>query len=111
MLDNFLIKNLNSINKACDKYNVERLYVFGSIVDGRFIEGKSDIDMLVEFSDIHTSSDQKPDMLLKLWIRLQSILESKVDLIVNENIDDEHFIKYLNLYKQLVYERIREVND
>lgn len=105
MVDEFLIKHLADIKDICVKNNVERLYVFGSIVDGRFIKGKSDIDMLVEFNEELYSKKENAKSILKLWIQLQSILDTKVDLITNDNIEEAYFKKYLTLYKEIIYDR------
>jgi predicted nucleotidyltransferase len=105
MIDEFIIQNLSEIREVCRKNNVERLYVFGSIVDGRFVKGSSDIDMMVEFNKTLYTKKENSRSLVRLWIQLQTILNTKVDLITSENIEEEYFKKYLRLYKEIVYER------
>lgn len=109
MIDQFLKSKMKLIEKLCITHEVVRLHAFGSIVDGRFKRGKSDIDMMVEF-DSRKSKKVKSRNLLKLWIDLQSILDSKVDLISSENIEGEYFKKYLELYKVRIFERNTEAN-
>jgi len=109
MIDLFLKSRMKPIEKSCIKYEVVRLYAFGSIVDGRFKKGKSDIDMMVQFDSLKSKKENSRN-LLKLWIDLQLILESKVDLITSENIEGEYFKKYLELYKVKIFERNVEVN-
>lgn len=109
MIDPFLESNMKQIEESCIKHNVVYLYAFGSVVDGRFKKGISDIDMLVEF-DSHKSNKENAKNLLKLWIDLQSILDSKVDLISTDNIEGEYFKKYLELYKVKIFERKTEAN-
>ena len=93
MIDPFLKSKIKFIEKSCMQHEVIKLFAFGSIVDGRFKRGKSDIDMMVEF-DSNKSKKENSRNLLKLWIDLQTILDSKVDLISTENIEGEYFKKY-----------------
>lgn len=110
MIDPFLKSFMKTIEKFCIKHDVLRLYAFGSIVDGRFKKGNSDIDMMVVF-DCRKSKKENSRNLLKLWIELQLILDSKVDLISSENIKGQYFKKYLELYKVKIYERNTEANN
>lgn len=105
MIDDYLESKLNEIKEACNANNVAVLYAFGSIVDGRFEKGKSDIDMLVEFDTQKYSKKENSRNLLQLWIELQAILDTKVDLITNENIEGDYFKKYLELYKEKIFEQ------
>lgn len=45
-----LLEKEKEVAKLCRKYNVERLYVFGSVVDGTFNSLESDLDFLVTFN-------------------------------------------------------------
>ncbi|MEN0004440.1 MAG: nucleotidyltransferase domain-containing protein [Bacteroidota bacterium] len=105
MIDEYLQSKLEQVKKACQANQVLRLYAFGSIVDGRFEKGRSDIDLMVEFDTAKFTKKDNAKHLLKLWIALQAILKTKVDLITNENIEGEHFKKYLELYKEKLYDR------
>ena len=106
MIDQFLLEHLDKVKIACKECNVSKLYAFGSIVDGRFVKGKSDVDLLVEFDRKMMSNHEISKALLKLWIRLQGILNCKVDLITSNNIKGHYFKKYLNLYKELIYDEV-----
>jgi predicted nucleotidyltransferase len=103
MIDNFLMSKLVEIRQACKVNNVVNLYAFGSIVDGRYKKGESDIDLMVEFDSKKFSKKENSKHLLKLWMELQLILGAKVDLITNENIKGDYFKKYLELYKENIY--------
>ena len=109
MIDPFLSRHLPQVKKACLNNNVMKLYAFGSIVDGRFILGKSDIDMLVEFDTKTYTKKENSRYLFKLWVELKSIFKCKVDLITNDNIIGEYFEKYLDQYKEIIYDRT-EIN-
>jgi len=47
-MDNLIRKNIRQISELCQRYGVRKLYAFGSVVSGKFIEDSSDIDLLVE---------------------------------------------------------------
>ena len=46
-----LQENIKHINNLCKKYNVLRLYVFGSVLTKQFNKN-SDIDLLVDFDKV-----------------------------------------------------------
>ncbi|QMW03204.1 nucleotidyltransferase family protein [Spirosoma foliorum] len=102
MLHPYFSARLPAIRAVCQAHGVNKLYAFGSIVDGRFIEGKSDIDLFVE---LRTNSPEiKARTLLLLWIDLQRILNCDVDLLTSKCIRGKYFQKYLKLYKVLVFD-------
>jgi predicted nucleotidyltransferase len=43
---------LEEIAAACQRYGIERLFVFGSALRDDFKPGESDIDLLVEFGPL-----------------------------------------------------------
>ena len=43
--------NIENLNKLCINYNVEKMYLFGSVLNSKFNE-KSDVDLLVKFKEI-----------------------------------------------------------
>jgi predicted nucleotidyltransferase len=103
-MDVFLSAYLEEIKALCMQNHVQRMYAFGSVVDGRFRRGTSDIDLLVEFDKTHLTRKEISRSLLNLWIQLQELLQSKVDLITEDTVQGEYFLKYLNLYKVLIFE-------
>lgn len=105
MLHDFFTCQLPSVQAICHHCAVARLYVFGSIVDGRFVEGKSDIDLLVELQPL--SPAMKNQMLVNLWFDLEALFGCEVDLVLVEEVNDPHFKKYLDLYKVLVFDALK----
>lgn len=104
MLHDFFKRQLPAVHAICSRCAVSKLYVFGSIVDGRFVEGKSDIDLLVELQPL--SPDIKNQMLVHLWFDLEALFGCEVDLVLMEEVNDPHFKKYLDLYKVLVFDTL-----
>lgn len=102
MLHESIHARLAEIGVVCEKYAVQKLYAFGSVVDGRFVEGKSDIDLFVEFHPIGTA--EKNQSLVNLWFDLEALLSCEVDLVTPESAKGAFFIKYLELYKVLIFE-------
>jgi hypothetical protein len=45
-------EKLEEIAAACQRYGIERLFVFGSALRDDFRPGESDIDLLVEFGPL-----------------------------------------------------------
>jgi len=103
MIDVFLTPYLKEIETLCVEHDVRKLFVFGSIVDGRFKKGKSDIDLLIEFD--HDNKEKKAKSLFLIWVQLQNLLEHKVDLVASDKLRGDYFKKYLDLYKEEIYSK------
>lgn len=89
----------------CVREKVSKLYAFGSVVDGRYIHGKSDIDFLVEFDKNQLTKQEISRSLLLLWISFQKIFKCDVDLISTDGIRGRYFKKYLSMYKVKVFDK------
>jgi predicted nucleotidyltransferase len=44
-------RNIEDLKKLCAMYNVEKIYLFGSVLNSNF-NNESDIDLLVKFKSI-----------------------------------------------------------
>jgi len=58
---------------------VKRLYVFGSVSTGNFIDKKSDIDLIVELEQMEPV--KKGETLINLWDRFEALCGRRVDLL------------------------------
>ena len=67
----------NAIAQLCKKYNVEKLYVFGSILTEKFNDS-SDIDFIVKFHQLDLS--KYADNYFDLKFSLEEILKREIDL-------------------------------
>ncbi|MFB6457149.1 nucleotidyltransferase family protein [Chitinophaga sp. Hz27] len=92
---------LPALRVFCESHGIAELYAFGSVIDGRFRPGSSDIDLWI---------DLRPDpavetarRLLRIWLGLQDLLACKVDLVLKEGIRGETFKKYLSIYQVRIY--------
>ena len=91
------------MNILCDKYGVNKVFVFGSIAKGNFISKTSDIDLIVELNDLPPI--EKGEILMKLWNDLENLFARKVDLLTNLNIKNPYLKKEIENSKFLIYDR------
>jgi predicted nucleotidyltransferase len=86
----------------CRKYNVDRLYAFGSVLTDRF-GPESDVDLIVAFTDMPV--EEYADNYFDFKFSLQDILNRPVDLLEQQAIRNPYFLKAVNNTKQLIYGR------
>jgi uncharacterized protein len=99
-------KNRRKINALCEKYNVNRLFVFGSIVTGTFAQNKSDIDLFVELQPLHVF--ERGQSLIELWDQLEKLFGCKIDLVTDQPIRNPYFLSELEKTKLLIYDREKQ---
>jgi len=96
----------NKIEKLvtlCNKYKVNRIFVFGSIAKGNFNPQTSDVDLIVELEDL--PPNEKGEILMKLWSELEELFARKVDLVTNLNIRNPYLRNEIENSKFLIYDR------
>lgn len=96
-----LTQYLNQIRQLCEKHNVSELFVFGSVLGRTFNEG-SDVDFVVDFSDV--SLEEYADNYFDLKFSLEKLLERDVDLLEDKAIRNPYLRKSIDSTKQLIYE-------
>lgn len=92
------------LNEACKKFNVERLYVFGSATDGRFNPAVSDVDFLVTLAD-RQPTGKYADRYLGLAESLENIFGRRVDLLSEYSVRNPLLMAHIRKTRQLVYEQ------
>lgn len=80
--------NAEAIRRACERYGVQRLRVFGSVLTDRFDPETSDVDFLVSFQPgrenlFHDYFDLKSE--------LEQIVGRGVDLVVERSVRNPFF--------------------
>jgi predicted nucleotidyltransferase len=105
-----IVNNLDAIRLIAKAHHVKNLWVFGSAATGRGIDGngftlESDVDLLVEFTDIIYDFDNfdyigNADGLLQ---SLESLLERKVDLVYVTSLRNRRFIQQVEQQKRVIY--------
>lgn len=88
--------NIQKIASLCQRYNVSKLFVFGSILTSRFNE-ESDVDLLVTFN----KSEVKDYFDFKY--SLEELLGRKVDLLEEQTIQNPYLKKNVDATKTLIY--------
>jgi uncharacterized protein len=96
-----ITKNLTQLQKYCQQFVVERLYVFGSVTNDSFSE-TSDVDFLIGFKNI--PSEKYADNYFQLHELFEIVLKRKVDLITEKSFSNPYFIEKVNQTKALIYE-------
>jgi predicted nucleotidyltransferase len=73
-------EKLEEIAAACQRYGIERLFVFGSVLRDDFKPGESDIDLLVEFGPLEIT--KRFHVFLDAREALRNIFQADVDLVM-----------------------------
>lgn len=97
---NLLVKKKTAINELCEKFHVERLYLFGSAAKGT-LKDESDVDFLVKFKsfDLYFYFDNYMDF----QNQLQELFQRKIDLVEEQSLRNPILIKSINKNKKLIY--------
>jgi uncharacterized protein len=93
-------QNIDKIQELCSKHKVARLFVFGSVLSGRFTKG-SDIDFVVDFQDIDLYD--YADNYFDLKFSLEKIFKRNVDLLEDKAISNPYLRRSIDSSKQLLY--------
>lgn len=97
---NYLSTYNAQIAELCRKYNVRRLFAFGSVLTDRFND-ESDIDLIVDFDKSAIN-----DIFLTYFdfkYSLEDILGRKVDLLEEQTIRNSYLRKNIENTKTLIY--------
>jgi predicted nucleotidyltransferase len=80
--------DVEAIRRACDRYGVERLRVFGSVLTDRFDPETSDVDFLVAF---RPGRENVYHDYFDLKFELERIVGRAVDLVVERSVKNPFF--------------------
>lgn len=87
-MDTAVQLDAESIRRACERYGVQRLRVFGSVLTDRFDPQSSDVDFLVTF---HPGREDVFQDYFDLKFELERILGRGVDLVVERAVRNPFF--------------------
>ena len=105
MID-IVTNNLQAIRAACDEYDVELLWVFGSGVRADWVEGNSDVDFIAKFGKSERTLFRQH---MGFIVRLTDILGTNVDVVDSRSIRRDDFRDEIARTKELIYERARRM--
>jgi len=97
---NIIEKNIDRLKKLCKKYNVSKLYVFGSVINNSF-SNDSDIDFLVTFGNIELR--EYADNYFDFKFSLEDLFKRDIDLLEEKAIKNPFFKKSIDKSKELIY--------
>jgi uncharacterized protein len=97
----FLGDKQQAIARACQRFGVLRMHVFGSALREDFRPGESDIDLLVEFGPM--SPHELVDAYFDLLEELRSIVDTPVDLVMADAVKNRYIADDIERTKQVLY--------
>ena len=100
-MNKLFLSKRNQIIEICQKHDVKKLYVFGSILSDQFKEN-SDIDLLISFKEIPI--EKYTDNYFLLHDLFERLFNRKVDLITENSLSNPFFIKSIKENRELIYE-------
>jgi predicted nucleotidyltransferase len=93
-------QNMDDLKRLCILYNVDKMYLFGSVLNTSFNE-KSDIDLLVKFKSMELSNYL--DNYIGFKENLEVLFGREVDLVEEQTLRNPVLIKSINKSKSLIY--------
>lgn len=99
---NLIRQNADAIQQLCEKYQVNTLLAFGSVLTDRFND-QSDIDLVVTFDPIDLY-----DYAENYWNfkdELEALFGRPIDLLERQAITNSYLATSINKHSELVYGR------
>lgn len=93
-------RHITTITSLCQRYKVNKLFVFGSVMSERFNED-SDIDLVVDFKKDEV--EDYFDNYFDFKYSLQDLFGRKVDLVEEQTIKNPYFKRSVDSTKRLIY--------
>lgn len=97
-----ITQNIQQIAGICRKFNVMRLWAFGSVLTSRF-NAESDIDLLVDFDKSKISLENYSSNFFGFQFELESLFNRRVDITENSAVKNLYFRQELDETKSLIY--------
>lgn len=99
-MNSIIENNKASIDKLCQENKVEKLYVFGSVLNENFNDN-SDIDFLVQIKN--EDPFQYTDNYFNLLFGFEDLFKREIDLLSLKSLKNPFFIKNIERNRQLIY--------
>jgi predicted nucleotidyltransferase len=99
---------MGKIHELCERFHVQRLEAFGSAADGRYREGESDLDFMVEFEPMEPLA--RGEAFLGLLMALEDLFERHIDLVTPRPLGEgnPYFWRQANTTRQVIYEQHKQ---
>jgi len=85
-----------------DNQAISKLYIFGSALTSRFDNETSDIDVLVETTDM--LPEEKGEKLIAMWDNLENLFNRKIDLLTENSLQNPFLKKEIEQTRKLIYD-------
>ena len=95
-----LEKNIDKLTNLCIKYNVLKLYVFGSALNKKF-GNDSDIDFLITFGNVDLND--YADNYFDFKFSLEDLFKREIDLLEEKTIKNPFLKQSIDYSKKLLY--------
>jgi len=97
---NIVEQNINTVSQFCKQYNVENMYLFGSVLTKDFSPA-SDIDFLVNFGKV--KPENYFDNYIDLKMNLEQLFNRSVDLVEEKTVRNPVLRRSIDRNKKLIY--------
>lgn len=101
MINPLIEPYLPKILALLKKHKISSAFLFGSVVSNHF-KDNSDVDFLVNLNE-GLDPVEAGGHLWDLTYELETLLNRKIDLIIEDSLKNPYFIKSLNASKILIY--------
>lgn len=102
MIHPFVTRFSSELEHLCKKYQIKKMYVFGSATTNVFNATTSDIDFLVDFND-NLRPEEVGRHLLKMQVELEDLFQCRIDLLINRPFRNPYFNQAIEASKQVLY--------
>ena len=96
--------NLDRIIDVCKEMQLQSLFLFGSATREEDFKSNSDLDFIFTFKTNEQGMTQSGYDYFDLLFKLQEITGKRIDLVAEERISNEYFLKRVNQEKLCLYE-------
>ncbi len=97
-----LQEKMAAVAGLCRRFQVRRLYLFGSAAQGQFRVESSDLDFLVMLDESRPA--EYTENYFGLAEELELLFGRRVDLVTERSVRNPYFRQVLEATRQLVYE-------
>ena len=99
-----LASHKENLATLCQKYQVEKLYLFGSALTDRFA-ADSDLDIVVQFQPLDCPPEDQGQLYWDFLASLEQLFDRSVDLLTDKKFSNPYFQQEVNRTKTLIYDR------
>jgi uncharacterized protein len=99
-MNSIIENNKLLIDKLCLDNEVDKLYIFGSVLNDDFNES-SDIDFIVDIKN--KDAVKYTDYYFNLLFGFEKLFKRNIDLLTTNSLKNPYFIKEIEKKRKLIY--------